>query len=103
MTEQLLEIFEDCVEQIHTSNGANVTMPWKLTDFLHSKSCHGAIRFGDKLGKAQCENLVEQLGHCELPFQCAHGRPSWAPIISLDQGQVVEKELNFMKLRSYFM
>ena len=103
MTEQLLEIFEDCVEQTRTSNGANVTMPWKLTDFLHSKSCHGAIRFGDKLGKAQCEKLVEQLGHCELPFQCAHGRPSWAPIISLDQGQVVEKELNFMKLRSYFM
>lgn len=34
----------------------------------------GAIRFGDSLCLAECQELVRSLTCCALPFQCAHGR-----------------------------
>lgn len=34
----------------------------------------GAIRFGDSLCLAECQELVHSLTCCALPFQCAHGR-----------------------------
>lgn len=40
------------------------------------KACRGAIRFGKKLTLNQCKRLIRRLGHCRMPFQCAHGRPS---------------------------
>jgi len=43
---------------------------------LCSKACRGAIMFGDKLDQSECSGLLANLALCELPFQCAHGRPS---------------------------
>lgn len=51
---------------------------------LASYACHGAIKFGDALTKENCIELVKQLSKCQLPFQCAHGRPSIIPLLSLD-------------------
>ena len=55
--------------------------------------------FGDKLTKVECENLIENLKMCSAPFQCAHGRPSVAPIIKLDKFVQPSKvsKLNFSK------
>lgn len=50
---------------------------------LASYACHGAIRFGDKISLSVCEEIVRDLAKCNLPFQCAHGRPSIAPLIKL--------------------
>ncbi|CAI8032303.1 DNA mismatch repair protein Mlh3 [Geodia barretti] len=44
----------------------------------------GAIRFGDHLDLRQCRQLIDSLAKCSLPFQCAHGRPSLAPVINLN-------------------
>ena len=44
----------------------------------------GAIKFGDPLTIGECEKLIEELAGCQLPFQCAHGRPSIMPVLDLD-------------------
>ena len=49
----------------------------------------GAIMFNDPLSHSECEDLLRRLAKCAFPFQCAHGRPSMAPL--LDLGQLVSK------------
>jgi DNA mismatch repair protein MLH3 len=39
--------------------------------------------FNDVLNQEQCQALMSRLGRCSFPFQCAHGRPSMAPLIDL--------------------
>lgn len=39
--------------------------------------------FNDALSQGQCEDLLRRLSQCSFPFQCAHGRPSMAPLIDL--------------------
>ena len=43
---------------------------------LSSKACRSAVMFGDYLDNSICEALLRDLALCDLPFQCAHGRPS---------------------------
>ncbi|KAM3498992.1 hypothetical protein MY10362_007724 [Beauveria mimosiformis] len=43
----------------------------------------GAIMFNDELTLAECTSLIRRLAKCSLPFQCAHGRPSMAPLVEL--------------------
>lgn len=43
----------------------------------------GAIKFNHILSKEECCSLVSSLSSCQLPFQCAHGRPSIIPIADL--------------------
>jgi hypothetical protein len=62
---------------------------------------------------SDCFNMLAELGNCSAPFQCAHGRPSLAPIINLDklseamtttntmtQHVLPNGKLNFAKLRN---
>jgi DNA mismatch repair protein MLH3 len=56
-----------------------------ITRIMHSKACRGAIMFGDELTRNECIDLVQRLSLCKLPFQCAHGRPSLIPLLSLAQ------------------
>jgi DNA mismatch repair protein MLH3 len=41
--------------------------------------------FNDPLSLDQCQRLVSQLSEAVFPFQCAHGRPSIAPLVSVDR------------------
>ena len=52
-------------------------------EMLQSRACHGAIKFGDKLDEYTARKLLASLKHCALPFQCAHGRPSIAPLLNI--------------------
>ena len=36
--------------------------------------CVGAVKFGEPLGVSECQELIDRLSKCQLPFQCAHGR-----------------------------
>ena len=45
----------------------------------------GAIKFGDDLSLRECEDLIVSLRECQLPFQCAHGRPSIMPVLDTTQ------------------
>ena len=48
-----------------------------------SQACRQAIKFGDPLTLDECRTIVRNLALCELPFQCAHGRPSVVPILRI--------------------
>jgi DNA mismatch repair protein MutL len=40
-------------------------------------ACHGAIRANQSLSEEEMNGLIEQLDHCDQPFNCPHGRPTW--------------------------
>lgn len=50
--------------------------PIGVLELLKSRSCRTAIMFNDILDMDECEELVRRLTECDLPFQCAHGRPT---------------------------
>uniref|UniRef100_T1JGR5 WW domain-containing protein n=1 Tax=Strigamia maritima TaxID=126957 RepID=T1JGR5_STRMM len=75
-------IFRDIVQELRNS-GTCSTIPRSLLDAVHSLACKGAIKFGDFLEKSDCEQLIDLLQKCRLPFQCAHGRPSITPLLDL--------------------
>ncbi|KAL5636698.1 hypothetical protein ACGC1H_000607 [Rhizoctonia solani] len=58
--------------------------PLPLFELVNSRACRGAIMFNDPLDQRQCQRLIMQLGETVFPFQCAHGRPSIAPLLRLD-------------------
>ena len=85
-------------------NGENVpSFPPALLAHLASKSCRGAIMFGDVLSQETCEQLVRDLGKCEAPFQCAHGRPSVSVVCELEVARkvMVSSKPNLKKLKCY--
>lgn len=55
-----------------------ITMVPAAARVLATLACRYAIMFGDCLEPAECEALLHRLAKCQLPFQCAHGRPSVA-------------------------
>ena len=60
----------------------------------------GAIMFGDKLSVEECNFLLTELQDCHAPFQCAHGRPSIAPIVEMRKLSCdnVPQKLSFSRL-----
>ena len=62
-------------------------LPLPLLHLMHSRACKTAIRFGDALNEGQRKGLVAALAQCELPFQCAHGRPSMAPLVGMERAR----------------
>ncbi|CAH0045561.1 unnamed protein product [Clonostachys solani] len=71
-----------------SSTGSNLISnfhgcPRGILELLHSRSCRSAIMFNDVLSQGECTALVKRLSRCAFPFQCAHGRPSMAPLIDL--------------------
>lgn len=75
--------YERLLEQIK-HNDANL-------DILKSRACHGAIRFGDRLTIDQCQNMIEQLLKCKVPFRCAHSRCGVCVLESLDKILFIER------------
>jgi len=60
--------------------------PPAIFRILQYKACRGAVMFGDALSHDHCWRLVRDLAACAHPFQCAHGRPSVAPLVTLLEG-----------------
>ena len=67
------------VSWVHRIQGC----PQGILDMINSRSCRSAIMFNDELSLGQCTALVRRLSQCVFPFQCAHGRPSMVPLVSL--------------------
>lgn len=80
-------------------SGMFANLPKIIQNIISTEACRGAIKFGDPLTKAECSNLINKLCECDLPFQCAHGRPTIQPLIricsNLNSGNV---KINFKKL-----
>ncbi|QDZ21529.1 DNA mismatch repair protein Mlh3 [Chloropicon primus] len=75
--------FRQYLQQLRLTGGSSSMMPDAITYVLGSKACRSALKFGDALSASECEDLVESLAGTRMPFQCAHGRPTCAPLIDL--------------------
>ncbi|XVF18152.1 hypothetical protein REPUB_Repub10bG0187600 [Reevesia pubescens] len=71
------------LHQLADTDGSS-TMPPSISRILNFKACRGAIMFGDSLLPSECSIIVEELKQTSLCFQCAHGRPTTAPIVNLE-------------------
>lgn len=50
--------------------------PQGIVDLVNSRACRAAVMFNDALSVEEGQELMRNLAKCQLPFQCAHGRPS---------------------------
>ncbi|KAK8653150.1 hypothetical protein V6N13_127163 [Hibiscus sabdariffa] len=71
------------LHQLADTDGSS-TMPPSVSRILNCKACRGAIMFGDSLLPSECSLIVEELKQTSLCFQCAHGRPTTAPLVKLE-------------------
>ncbi|KAK7816296.1 dna mismatch repair protein mlh3 [Quercus suber] len=71
------------LQQLADTDGSS-TMPPSVLRILNMKACRGAIMFGDSLLPSECSLIVEELKKTSLCFQCAHGRPTTVPLVSLE-------------------
>lgn len=62
--------------------------PRGIVDIIHSRACRSAVMFNDELGRDECKELLRKVAECAFPFQCAHGRPSMVPLVSLRRNTV---------------
>nr|XP_056708167.1 DNA mismatch repair protein Mlh3 [Euleptes europaea] len=94
------EFVREQVELLQTTGGAQGTLPLTILKVLASQACHGAIKFNDTLTFEESCQLMEGLSCCQLPFQCAHGRPSMLPLADTDHlQQDSQPKPNLAKLR----
>ncbi|XP_045057177.2 DNA mismatch repair protein Mlh3 isoform X10 [Desmodus rotundus] len=101
VTKSIVEEFlREQVELLQTTGGVQGTLPLTVQKVLASQACHGAIKFNDGLSLEESYRLIEALSRCQLPFQCAHGRPSMLPLADMDHLEQ-EKQIkpNLAKLR----
>ncbi|XP_060750778.1 DNA mismatch repair protein Mlh3 isoform X1 [Tachysurus vachellii] len=98
------EYIREHIEALRSTGRVKSTLPLSVHNVLASQACHGAIKFNDVLSKEECCSLVASLSSCQLPFQCAHGRPSILPLadlLHLEDGQDRPKP-NLRKLRRMY-
>ncbi|XP_059383836.1 DNA mismatch repair protein Mlh3 isoform X1 [Carassius carassius] len=92
------------IELLRSTGRVRGMLPLTVHNVLASQACHGAIKFNDILSKEECCSLVSSLSSCQLPFQCAHGRPSIVPLVDLyhlEEPQDLPKP-NLRKLRRMY-
>nr|QIC49972.1 DNA mismatch repair protein Mlh3 [Actinia equina] len=77
------ELIQSHVEHMTQTSGVAPPIPKTILRVLSSQACHGAIKFGEHLTVEECKHLIQDLSVCDLPFQCAHGRPSIVPLVDL--------------------
>ncbi|XP_018601605.2 DNA mismatch repair protein Mlh3 isoform X2 [Scleropages formosus] len=77
------EYIREQFELLRSTGRVRGTLPLTVLKVLASQACHGAIKFNNHLSREECCRLVCALSACQLPFQCAHGRPSMVPLADL--------------------
>ncbi|XP_009885339.1 PREDICTED: DNA mismatch repair protein Mlh3 [Charadrius vociferus] len=95
------ELIQEQVELVQTTGGgARGTLPLTFLKVLASQACHGAIKFNEHLTLEESCRLIEALSSCQLPFQCAHGRPSMMPLADTNHlPQEKQPKPNLARLR----
>ncbi|CAL8286519.1 unnamed protein product [Lota lota] len=99
------EYLREQIEIFCSTGSVRGTLPLTVLRVLASLACHGAIKFNDVLSRDECHSLVGSLSACQLPFQCAHGRPSIAPLVDtlfLDSDEKEPPRPNLRRLRRMY-
>ncbi|XP_030337067.1 DNA mismatch repair protein Mlh3 isoform X2 [Strigops habroptila] len=102
VTKSIVEdLIQEQVELVQTTGGrARGTLPLTFLKVLASQACHGAIKFNEHLTLEESCRLIEALSSCQLPFQCAHGRPSMMPLADTEHlQQEKQPKPNLSRLR----
>ena len=73
------QIIHETFEKISLVN-CKTFRPQAVQNIINYKACRSAIKFGDYLSIEECKKIFQNLIQCDFPFQCAHGRPSMAPL-----------------------
>lgn len=55
-----------------------------VIDKLIMKSCKSAVKANERLSDMEIEDLLDNLSHCENPFSCPHGRPTFIKVTRYD-------------------
>ena len=79
----LLEFVRAMVSEIQAPTPRSLQKPPCISRIAASMACRTAIKFGQSLTSDQCTELMTNLAQTQLPFQCAHGRPSVVPLLQL--------------------
>lgn len=74
--------FRAYLQQLKSTEG-QAEIPHSLQKLLASIACRSAIMFGDRLSNEEGQGLVDRLKGAKVCFQCAHGRPTMAPLVNL--------------------
>ncbi|KAM0949892.1 putative ribosomal protein S5 domain 2-type [Dioscorea sansibarensis] len=85
------------LEQLAETDGSS-TLPPAVIRILNFKACRGAIMFGDSLLPSECSLIVEELKATSLCFQCAHGRPTTAPLLNMVS---LHEQLTMLEVRHH--
>ncbi|XP_019712949.1 DNA mismatch repair protein Mlh3 isoform X1 [Hippocampus comes] len=99
------DYLQELIELLRSTGTVKGSLPLTVLKVLASLACHGAIKFNDSLNQDECHSLVASLSSCQLPFQCAHGRPSIAPLVDvvhLEPNQKEPQKPNLGKLRRMY-
>jgi DNA mismatch repair protein MLH3 len=88
------------IQQLGETCGAR-SMPKAVTYVLGSRSCRSAIKFGDRLTWEECSRLVDGIARARMPFQCAHGRPTCAPLVDVAKLRGVEETIAARKKKHH--
>lgn len=75
----------DFLNDLGSLAGGSSIKPKFVSTVLASNACRYATMFGEPMSLQQCKNLIDALAKCQLPFVCAHGRPSIIPLIDMAQ------------------
>lgn len=57
-------------------------------DSLARAACKAAVKANDRLSITEADALIRQMGECDMPFSCPHGRPT---IIHLSQSELEKR------------
>jgi DNA mismatch repair protein MutL len=65
------------VAETLTETGFSAGIEKIMEECLVVMACHGTLRANRSLSDKEMQHLVAQLGHCDDPSHCPHGRPTW--------------------------
>lgn len=82
---RLLDVLLEFVKEIRETQGAMSSVPQTLMDIWNMQACRSAVKFNDPLSTGEMDRILRELAECQLPFQCAHGRPTVAPMLGLNE------------------
>jgi DNA mismatch repair protein MutL len=67
------ELFTDLIDQLVNEENLSGNVDKSV---IAQVACKKAIKAHDKLTMDEVEALIRQMGECELPYSCPHGRPT---------------------------
>lgn len=64
----------------------------RVIDKLIMKSCKKSVKGGDKLSIMEMQELIDDMGKCDNPFSCPHGRPTMIKINKNDVEKIFKRK-----------